>query len=215
MIVVFVTILAFITPFYVIYKPPNILIRYFQHRWPDVLWHVPLKQKIIALTIDDAPSRFTQELVDVLRDNDAKATFFVIGGQVPGREESLARVVETGNELGNHAMHDEPSRSLLPQQLAEQLIEVEGYINTTYASLGKARPPNRFFRPGSGFFSSSMRQQVQAMGYQMVLGSVYPHDPQISYPSINARHILSMSRSKGLRSKFAVVRQNLYGHYWW
>ncbi|KAH3903738.1 hypothetical protein HBI56_170520 [Parastagonospora nodorum] len=194
MIVVFVTILAFITPFYVIYKPPNILIRYFQHRWPDVLWHVPLKQKIIALTIDDAPSRFTQELVDVLRDNDAKATFFVIGGQVPGREESLARVVETGNELGNHAMHDEPSRSLLPQQLAEQLIEVEGYINTTYASLGKARPPNRFFRPGSGFFSSSMRQQVQAMGYQMVLGSVYPHDPQISYPSINARHILSMVR---------------------
>ncbi|KAH4902937.1 hypothetical protein HBI80_129600 [Parastagonospora nodorum] len=194
MIVAFVTILAFITPFYVIYKPPNILIRYFQHRWPDVLWHVPLKQKIIALTIDDAPSRFTQELVDVLRDNDAKATFFVIGGQVPGREESLARVVETGNELGNHAMHDEPSRSLLPQQLAEQLIEVEGYINTTYASLGKARPPNRFFRPGSGFFSSSMRQQVQAMGYQMVLGSVYPHDPQISYPSINARHILSMVR---------------------
>ncbi|KAH5063752.1 hypothetical protein HBH95_218690 [Parastagonospora nodorum] len=194
MIVVFVTILAFITPFYVIYKPPNILIRYFQHRWPDVLWHVPLKQKIIALTIDDAPSRFTQELVDVLRDNDAKATFFVIGGQVPGREESLARVVETGNELGNHAMHDEPSRSLLPQQLAEQLIEVEGYINTTYASLGKARPPNRFFRPGSGFFSSSMRQQVQAMGYQMVLGSVYPHDPQMSYPSINARHILSMVR---------------------
>jgi peptidoglycan/xylan/chitin deacetylase (PgdA/CDA1 family) len=194
MIVVFVTILAFITPFYVIYKPPNILIRYFQHRWPDVLWHVPLKQKIIALTIDDAPSRFTQELVDVLRDNDAKATFFVIGGQVPGREEGLTRVVDTGNELGNHAMHDEPSRSLSPQQLAEQLIEVEGYINTTYASLGKARPPNRFFRPGSGFFSSSMRQQVQAMGYQMVLGSVYPHDPQISYPSINARHILSMVR---------------------
>jgi peptidoglycan/xylan/chitin deacetylase (PgdA/CDA1 family) len=194
MIVVFVTILAFITPFYVIYKPPNILIRYFQHRWPDVLWHVPLKQKIIALTIDDAPSRFTQELVDVLRDNDAKATFFVIGGQVPGREEGLTRVVDTGNELGNHAMHDEPSRSLSPQQLAEQLIEVEGYINTTYASLGKARPPNRFFRPGSGFFSSSMRQQVQAMGYQMVLGSVYPHDPQISYPSINARHLLSMVR---------------------
>lgn len=194
MIVVFVTILAFITPFYIIYKPPNILIRYFQHRWPDILWHVPLKQKIIALTIDDAPSHFTQELVDVLRDNDTKATFFVIGGQVPGREESLKRVVEAGNELGNHAMHDEPSRSLSPQQLSEQLIEVEGYINTTYTSLGKERPPNRFFRPGSGFFSTHMRQQVQAMGYHVVLGSVYPHDPQISYPSINARHILSMLR---------------------
>jgi peptidoglycan/xylan/chitin deacetylase (PgdA/CDA1 family) len=73
MIVVLFTILAFITPFYVIYKPPNALIRYFQHRWPDVLWHVPLKEKVIALTIDDAPSRYTQEIVDLLKQNDKLA----------------------------------------------------------------------------------------------------------------------------------------------
>jgi peptidoglycan/xylan/chitin deacetylase (PgdA/CDA1 family) len=91
-------------------------------------------------------------------------------------------------------MHDEPSRSLSPQQLSEQLVEVEGYINSTYADLSIERPQNRFFRPGSGFFSSAMRQQVKELGYQMVLGSVYPHDPQIPYPSINARHILSMVR---------------------
>jgi peptidoglycan/xylan/chitin deacetylase (PgdA/CDA1 family) len=194
MIVVLFTILAFITPFYIIYKPPNALIRYFQHHWPDVLWHVPLKEKVIALTIDDAPSRYTQEIVDVLKENDAKATFFVIGGQVNVRENSLKYIVESGNELGNHAMHDEPSRSLLPQQLSEQLVEVEGYINTSYAHLSIERPPNRFFRPGSGFFSSAMRQQVKDLGYQMVLGSVYPHDPQISYPGVNARHILSMAR---------------------
>jgi peptidoglycan/xylan/chitin deacetylase (PgdA/CDA1 family) len=194
MIVVLFTILAFITPFYVIYKPPNALIRYFQHRWPDVLWHVPLKEKVIALTIDDAPSRYTQEIVDLLKQNDAKATFFVIGGQVGGREEGLKYIVKSGSELGNHAMHDEPSRSLSPQQLSEQLVEVEGYINSTYADLSIERPQNRFFRPGSGFFSSAMRQQVKELGYQMVLGSVYPHDPQIPYPRINARHILSMVR---------------------
>jgi peptidoglycan/xylan/chitin deacetylase (PgdA/CDA1 family) len=194
MLVILLTILALITPFYIIYKPPNLLIRYFQHRWPDVLWHVPLKHKVIALTIDDAPSQITQEIVELLQENDAQATFFIIGGQVNGRQESLKNIIGTGNELGNHAMHDEPSRSLSPQQLSEQLVEVEGHINSTYASLGKQRPSNRFFRPGSGFFSTSMRQQVNKMGYQMVLGSVYPHDPQISYPSVNARHILSMVR---------------------
>jgi peptidoglycan/xylan/chitin deacetylase (PgdA/CDA1 family) len=194
MIVILLTVLSIITPFYVIYKPPNLLIRYFQHRWPDVLWHVPLKQKIIALTIDDAPSQFTQEIVTVLKEHEAKATFFVIGGQVNGAEERLKDIVRAGNELGNHAMHDEPSRSLLPQELSQQLAEVEGYINSTYISLNQNRLPNRFFRPGSGFFSTSMRQQVREMGYQMVLGSVYPHDPQISYPSVNARHILSMVR---------------------
>ncbi|KAF2025474.1 glycoside hydrolase/deacetylase [Setomelanomma holmii] len=198
MFLALLTTLLFVTPFYVIYKPPNLLIRYFQSRWPDVLWHVPLKEKVVALTIDDAPSRFTREIVHVLKENDAKATFFVIGGQVAGQQETLEYVVGNGNELGNHAMHDEPSRSLSPTQLAEQLVEVEGYINSTYASLNIERPSNRFFRPGSGFFSVSMRIQIKLIGYQMVLGSIYPHDPQISYASINARHILSMVRPGGI-----------------
>ncbi|KAF1922044.1 chitooligosaccharide deacetylase [Ampelomyces quisqualis] len=198
MFIALLTLLTFVTPFYVIYKPPILLIRYLDHRWPDALWHVPVKDKIVALTIDDAPSQYTADIVDVLKENEAKATFFVIGGQVKGREQVLESVVSHGNELGNHAMHDEPSRSLSPQQLSEQLVEVESYINNTYASVSVQRPPTRFFRPGSGLFSSSMRQQIKAMGYRMVLGSVYPHDAQISYSTVNARHILSMVRPGGI-----------------
>lgn len=134
----------------------------------------------------------------MLKSNGAKATFFVIGGQVEGRMEALEAVVKEGNELGNHAMHDEPSRALAPQQLELELTQVESYINETYARLGVERGPNRFFRPGSGFFSTRMREQVRGLGYRLVLGSVYPHDPQISYASVNARHILSMVRPGGI-----------------
>jgi peptidoglycan/xylan/chitin deacetylase (PgdA/CDA1 family) len=193
------TILTFIFPFYCIYKPPHALIRYFQHRWPDVLWHVPLPagaEKVIALTIDDAPSEHTRELLSVLKENDAHATFFVIGGQVPGREDVLKSMVSAGMELGNHAMHDEPSRALSASKLQEEVAQVEGYINATYA-LDMQRPP-KYFRPGSGFFSTSMRAQVRGLGYQMVLGGIYPHDPQIPYPGVNARHILSKARAGGI-----------------
>jgi peptidoglycan/xylan/chitin deacetylase (PgdA/CDA1 family) len=195
MILALFTILTFMTPFYVIYKPPNLLIRYFQHKWPDVLWHVSpsSQEKVLALTIDDAPSEFTRSIMQVLQENDAKATFFVIGGQVHGREDILKDVVNAGMELGNHAMHDEPSRSLKPETLTSEVREVEGMINSTYTSLSLPHPP-RYFRPGSGFFSTRMRKQIQEMGYRMVLGSVYPHDPQIAYPAVNARHILSMVR---------------------
>ncbi|KAI4714555.1 hypothetical protein J4E89_000235 [Alternaria sp. Ai002NY15] len=191
-------IVAFVLPFYVIYKPPNALIRYFQRRWPDVLWHVPLAkttggEKVIALTIDDAPSEYTREILQVLEEYDVHATFFVIGGQVPGRQEALEALVKSGMELGNHAMHDEPSRSLSPSTLTAEVTQVEGYINGTYDAVGKPHPP-RYFRPGSGFFSTRMRAQIKEMGYQMVLGSVYPHDPQIAYPGVNARHVLSMVR---------------------
>ena len=199
MFILIATILTFLFPFYCIYKPPNTLIRYFQHRWPDVLWHVPNTrgEKVIALTIDDAPSEHTRAILDVLREYDAHATFFVIGGQVAGREDVLEEMVKAGMELGNHAMHDEPARALSPAVLAEEMASVERSINASYAAVDVARPP-KYFRPGSDFFSTRMRAQVRELGYQMVLGSIYPHDPQIAYPGVNARHVLSMARSGGI-----------------
>lgn len=202
MITALCVLVTFVFPFYVIYKPPNLLIRYFQQKWPDVLWHVPafaLRQngeegdKVVALTIDDAPSTYTMDIIKLLGENEAKATFFVIGGQVGGRETALEDAVKAGMELGNHAMHDEPSRSLTPASFEAQVREVEAYINRTYDAVDLPHPP-RYFRPGSGFFSTRMRRQIREMDYQMVLGSVYPHDPQIAYPSVNAQHVLSMVR---------------------
>ncbi len=182
-----------ILPFYIIYKPPALLIRYFAYRWPDVLWQVPTTTKIIALTIDDGPSEYTEEIAEILRSNEATATFFVIGSQVKGREGVLRDLIRGGNELGNHAMRDEPSLSLSDDALTEQLGLVENMVHEAYAAVNVDLPP-KYFRPGSGFFSGRMRKVVQALGYRLVLGSIYPHDPQIPYWRLNARHILSMLR---------------------
>jgi peptidoglycan/xylan/chitin deacetylase (PgdA/CDA1 family) len=37
-----------------------------------------------------------------------------------------------------------------------------------------------------------MRNLVSKLGYRLVLGDVYPHDPQVPFASLNARHILSL-----------------------
>ncbi|KAI0600155.1 polysaccharide deacetylase [Biscogniauxia sp. FL1348] len=190
-------LLVFVVPFYVIYKPPRMLIRYFARRWPDVLWEVETDKKIVALTIDDAPSEHTEEILGVLNGFGATATFFVIGGQVAGREEMLADIVRSGSELGNHAMHDEPSRALSDEELTLQIEKVRDKIRAAYETGERAMPP-QYFRPGSGFFSDRMRALVDKLGYRLVLGSIYPHDPQINWPSINAHHILSMVRPGGI-----------------
>ncbi|KAI1338562.1 polysaccharide deacetylase [Xylariaceae sp. FL0016] len=191
--------LLVIVPFYIIYKPPRALLRYFAYRWPDVLWEVPdtRGKKVVALTIDDAPSEHTEEILGVLNGFEATATFFVIGGQVAGREEMLADIVRSGSELGNHAMHDEPSRALGDDELAAQIDAVREKIRQAYETGERAMPP-QYFRPGSGFFSDRMRKLMDKLGYRLVLGSIYPHDPQISWPWINARHILSMVRPGGI-----------------
>jgi peptidoglycan/xylan/chitin deacetylase (PgdA/CDA1 family) len=144
------------------------------------------------LTIDDAPSTHTRAILDLLICNDAIATFFLIGSQIGGHEEVLAELVRAGNELANHAMHDEPSRGLSDAVLAEQIREVHALIQDAYNAAGEDGPETWFFRPGSGFFSSRMRNLVSKLGYRLVLGDVYPHDTQVPFASLNARHILSL-----------------------
>jgi peptidoglycan/xylan/chitin deacetylase (PgdA/CDA1 family) len=187
-----------IIPLYLVYKPPNFLIRHFQNRWPDVLWRVSTTSKIVALTLDDGPSEYTAEIMQLLQANDASATFFVIGAQVAGREDTLRDLVRNGNELGNHAMRDEMSRSLSDGTLVEQIHTVEEMIDKVYADVDIAKSAPKYFRPGSGFFSARMRETLTRLGYKLVLGSIYPHDPQISSWRLNANHILSMLQPGGI-----------------
>lgn len=99
---------------HIVYKPPTILIRYFQWRNPDVLFHVPLpsSQRVVALTLDDAPSDETAKILDLLKLYGAKATFFAIGSQISSHPEILQRIHDEGHEIGNHAFEDEPSFQL-------------------------------------------------------------------------------------------------------
>ncbi|TDZ34870.1 Uncharacterized protein C8034_v010502 [Colletotrichum sidae] len=180
-------------PFYTIYKPPAFVISYFARKWPDVLWQVSTGERIIGLTIDDAPSQHTTEILEILRENDAHATFFLIGSQMNGREDVMGEIIKSGSELGNHAMHDEASRSLSDEQLQSEILEVRRKIKVLYEYEDTPMPAN-YFRPGSGFFSDRMRLLVDKLGYRMVLGSVYPHDAQISSWRLNANHVLSMAR---------------------
>jgi len=91
-----------VAPAWLIYKPPGIIQRYVQHRWPDVLWRVSTSSKVVALTIDDGPSKYTEEIMQVLKSNNATATFFIIGSQIEGHEETLQDLIRNRNELGNH-----------------------------------------------------------------------------------------------------------------
>jgi peptidoglycan/xylan/chitin deacetylase (PgdA/CDA1 family) len=58
--------------------------------------------KCIALTFDDGPDPGTTKLLDTLKANHAKATFFVLGSQVATNADILKREVAEGNEVGNH-----------------------------------------------------------------------------------------------------------------
>src|SRR3954452_19206383 len=61
-------------------------------------------ERVLSLTFDDGPSRWTAAILDVLRDHGARATFFVIGEAVAGNEWIVQRAYAEGHEIGNHTM---------------------------------------------------------------------------------------------------------------
>jgi len=84
---------------YVIYKPPSPVINFFQHKYPSIIFQVPTTQRVLALTIDDAPSRHTPQILDLLKAHNAKATFFIIGSQAssPSDRAVLERIHAEGH----------------------------------------------------------------------------------------------------------------------
>ncbi|PGH03430.1 hypothetical protein AJ80_08678 [Polytolypa hystricis UAMH7299] len=197
MIALYIASCFLIVPLLFVYRPPAFVIRHFQKRWPDILWHVPTSKKLVALTIDDAPSKHTRDILEALRENNATATFFIIGSQVSPHEETLLDLIHNNHELANHAMHDEPSRSLSDSDLEAQIQAVQKIIRRAYTEAGTNMPPN-YFRPGSGFFSNRMRKLLRELNFRLILGGIYPHDPQIPFWRINSWHILSLVRPGGI-----------------
>lgn len=60
-------------------------------------------KKIIYLTFDDGPSyKVTDQVLDILKENEVKATFFLIGNQIKGRENVVKRIYDEGNSIGLH-----------------------------------------------------------------------------------------------------------------
>lgn len=64
--------------------------------------------KNLCLTFDDGPSKTMEAVLDVLAEYDAKATFFVIGNRITGKEAILQRAVREGHEIGNHSWSHQP-----------------------------------------------------------------------------------------------------------
>ena len=77
-------------------------------------------KKQVALTFDDGPGPYTDKLLEGLREREVRATFFLIGENLAGREETVRRMVQDGHLIGSHTdTHVELTKLPLPEALSE------------------------------------------------------------------------------------------------
>jgi peptidoglycan/xylan/chitin deacetylase (PgdA/CDA1 family) len=63
----------------------------------------PTSKRVIALTFDDGPSASTPQVLELLRQYGAKATFFMLGNQVQRYPDFARQVLKEGHQIGNHS----------------------------------------------------------------------------------------------------------------
>lgn len=128
--------------------------------------HGPRDRPVVALTFDDGPGEYTPAYLDVLREKHVSATFFEIGQEMPGREDTMRRILSEGHELGNHTMH----HTFYPgySEMAEASAAIE--------SATHFRPC--LFRPPGGGVDSAVIGNAAALGMRTVTWDVDPSDWQ-------------------------------------
>ncbi len=171
----------------VVLLQPGWIFARLRHRSPEVLYTVDTDRPVVALTIDDGPDGQTTPLIlDILREYNAQATFFLISERVAGNEALVRRMVADGHELGNHLTADEPSIQLPLEEFERKLLEADAVLEQFGGT--------RWLRPGSGWYNQAMLDVMAEHGYRCALGSVYPYDPQLGSAWFASRYILWKSR---------------------
>ena len=77
----------------------------------------------MALTFDDGPSPYTDRLLQILNDNDAQSTFFLIGNKVAANPAGAKRIADAGMEVGNHTWEHPNMTTIPPEDIASQICQ--------------------------------------------------------------------------------------------
>lgn len=158
--------------------------------FPEAIFYHQTREKIVALTIDDAPCLFDHDdsgtkliLEAIAKHNQeysnlepAKATFFIISSHLRPNSPIIAEIIAQGHEIANHGTIDETHALLTPQQFEWQLREAHEHL------LELAGGEVRWYRPGRGFYNRTMLEAIAdltaAENYdlKLVLASMIPFD---------------------------------------
>lgn len=137
---------------------------------------VSAEGKYVALTFDDGPSgRYTDRLLDGLKERGAKATFLLCGYRVKEYPAQTQRIVDEGHEVGNHGYSHKNMQELGRRRIAQEILDTEALLPEGCQV--------RFLRPPGGCCSDGVRQVAEARNLAILNWSVDPKDWAVQNPA--------------------------------
>ncbi len=141
----------------------------------NIVPQVQTNEKVVALTFDDGPTNNTAAVLEILAEQDVKATFFLTGNELEQYPDQGKMIAEAGHELGNHSYSHSRLVFKSPGTIREEIDRTNELIRGTgYSGTIHFRPPN-------GKKLLLLPRYLDSEGMQTIMWNIEPD----SYPAIS------------------------------
>lgn len=140
----------------------------------------------IHFTFDDGPNcKYTLQILDILKNYEIKATFFLIGKNVEYYPHIAKKIVKGGHNVGNHTYNHKRLTNLSKKSILDEIEEAE----FVYKNILGIKP--RLFRPPYGKYNANVEEILTAKGYELMLWDACANDWENPHPDYIVKRIVS------------------------
>ncbi|MGW9594570.1 polysaccharide deacetylase family protein [Streptomyces chartreusis] len=149
--------------------------------------------KCVALTFDAGPSEHSARLLDILKEKDVPATFFLLGKRhIEKYPELVERMADEGHEVANHTWDHKRLTELEPDEIRD---EIERPNKAIERIVGR-RPT--LMRPPQGRTDDTVHDICRELGMSEILWSVTAKDYKTDDSELIAQRVLDQTERDGI-----------------
>ncbi|NBO57697.1 MAG: polysaccharide deacetylase family protein [Chitinophagia bacterium] len=144
---------------------PVVVPRWLRMLYPNRTWSLPVAEKILYLSFDDGPHpTITPKVLALLKQYNAKATFFCLGKNVEKYPDVFKSIQVAGHSIGNHSFHHLNGWKSNNQIYIDDVTKASSLIHSN------------LFRPPYGRLKFSQASALREKGYELIMWTVLSAD---------------------------------------
>ena len=148
--------------------------------FPNYIWDISTNDKIIYLTFDDGPTpEITNWTLDILKQYNAKATFFCIGNNIEKHPDIFQNILIDGHSIGNHTHNHIKGWKTKTKDYLENIYLCESVFKTQITKSLAVNCNSEFvnlFRPPYGQITPKQGKKLTELGYKIIMWDVLSFD---------------------------------------